>query len=54
MWSSFKDLKSFTPQEPEICYVCKKSQLKDENNIIICKCGRECQQDSHEVQFIYI
>ncbi|KAK6641044.1 hypothetical protein RUM44_012743 [Polyplax serrata] len=49
VWSSFKDLKSFAPQEPDVCYICKKSQLKDENNIIICKCERECQQDNHEV-----
>ncbi|KAL0276004.1 UNVERIFIED_CONTAM: hypothetical protein PYX00_003692 [Menopon gallinae] len=47
-WSSFKDLKSFAPQESDICYICKKSQSKSDNKIIVCKCGRACHQHCHE------
>ena len=48
-WCSFKDLKSFAPQENEACYVCKKTQSENGNEIVVCKCGRACHQLCHQV-----
>jgi len=50
-WSSFKDLTKLTlPESDLLCVICKKSQPKTDNEIIVCdKCGRGYHQLCHQV-----
>ncbi|XP_069676859.1 metal-response element-binding transcription factor 2 isoform X2 [Periplaneta americana] len=49
-WSSFKDLTKLTlPESDLLCVICKKSQPKTDNEIIVCdKCGRGYHQLCHQ------
>ncbi|KDR09113.1 PHD finger protein 19 isoform X2 [Zootermopsis nevadensis] len=49
-WSSFKDLTKLTlPESDLLCVICKKSQPKTDNDIIVCdKCGRGYHQLCHQ------
>lgn len=50
-WSSFKGLTKLTlPESDLLCVICKKSQPKTDNDIIVCdKCGRGYHQLCHQV-----
>lgn len=51
-WSHFKDLSKFALPESSdlLCVMCKKSQPKSDNAIIVCdKCGRGYHQLCHQV-----
>lgn len=50
-WSSFKELtKLAMPDSDVMCVLCKKSQPKTDNDIIVCdKCGRGYHQMCHQV-----
>ncbi|GLG99739.1 Uncharacterized protein GBIM_06135 [Gryllus bimaculatus] len=49
-WSSFKDLtKLSSPDTNKLCVICKKSQPKTDNEIVVCdKCGRGYHQLCHQ------
>ncbi|KAL6429561.1 hypothetical protein ACFW04_007485 [Cataglyphis niger] len=51
-WSSFKELtKLAMPDSDVMCVLCKKSQPKTDNDIIVCdKCGRGYHQMCHQPQ----
>ncbi|KAH0947583.1 hypothetical protein HN011_012430 [Eciton burchellii] len=51
-WSSFKELtKLAMPDSDVMCVLCKKSQPKTDNGIIVCdKCGRGYHQMCHQPQ----
>lgn len=53
-WSSVKELtKVATPEADVMCVLCKKSQPKTDNDIIVCdKCGRGYHQLCHQPQVI--
>lgn len=55
-WSSFKELtKLAMPDSDVMCVLCKKSQPKSDDDIIVCdKCGRGYHQKCHEVYAHYI
>lgn len=50
-WSSFKELtKLAMPDSDVMCVLCKISQPKTDDDIIVCdKCGRGYHQMCHEV-----
>ncbi|KAI4457994.1 polycomb-like transcription factor [Holotrichia oblita] len=49
-WSSYKDLtKLSTPEQEDLCVVCKKSAPKNKHEITVCdKCGRGYHQKCHQ------
>ncbi|KAM0736465.1 Metal-response element-binding transcription factor 2 [Formica fusca] len=51
-WSSFKELtKLAMPDSDVMCVLCKKSQPKTDNDIVVCdKCGRGYHQMCHQPQ----
>lgn len=50
-WSSVKELTKLSmPDSDVMCVLCKKSQPKTDNDIIVCdKCGRGYHQLCHQV-----
>lgn len=50
-WSSVKELTKVSTTESDVmCVLCKKSQPKTDNDIIVCdKCGRGYHQLCHQV-----
>lgn len=50
-WSSVKELTKLSMPDSEVmCVLCKKSQPKTDNDIIVCdKCGRGYHQLCHQV-----
>jgi polycomb-like protein 2 len=50
-WSSFKDLSKLTlPDSDLLCVICKKSQPKTDNEIIVCdRCSRGYHHLCHQV-----
>ncbi|XP_020293472.1 metal-response element-binding transcription factor 2 [Pseudomyrmex gracilis] len=51
-WSSFKELTKLSmPDSDVMCVLCKKSQPKTDNDIVVCnKCGRGYHQLCHQPQ----
>lgn len=49
-WSGYKDLtKLSTPEQEDLCVVCKKSAPKNKHEITVCdKCGRGYHQKCHQ------
>lgn len=53
-WSSFKELTKLSmPDSDVMCVLCKKSQPKTDNDIVVCnKCGRGYHQLCHQVAYM--
>lgn len=55
-WSSVKDLTKLTMLDSDVmCVLCKKSQPKNDNDIVVCdKCGRGYHQLCHQVILFFV
>lgn len=49
-WSAFKHLAKLNKIENVMCVICKKSQTKQDNEVVVCdRCSRGYHQLCHQV-----